>query len=104
VRELTSKNLGGKIVPLLSAKRTLRGNPSIRHRANRRRNVLAALLAMDGEVAATGFGEIEHEEECRRRKNESANVDFSRPEPVENRLTRKLYLSLLFSIVYGEEG
>ena len=72
MRELASKDLGGKIVPFLSAKRTLRGNPRIRHGANWRRNVLAALLATDGEVAAPGFGEIEHMEEYRRTKGETA--------------------------------
>jgi hypothetical protein len=72
VRELASKDLGGKIVPLLSAKRTLCGDPGIRHRANRRRDVLAALLATDREVAAPGFGEIEHREEYRRTKSETA--------------------------------
>ena len=72
MRELASKNLGGKIVSPLSAKRTLRGNPGIRHGANWRRNALAALLATDGEVAATGFGEIEHREEYRRTKDETA--------------------------------
>jgi len=71
VRELASKDLRRKIAPLLSAKRTLRGNPRIRHGPNRCRNVLAALLATDDEVAATGFREIEHREEYRRTKGET---------------------------------
>jgi len=84
VREFASKDLGRKIAPLLAAKRTLGGNPGIRHSPNWRRNVLAALLATDGEVAAPGFGEIEHREEYRRRKSENAMWIFSRQEPVEN--------------------
>jgi len=84
VRELASKNLGRKIVSLLSAKRTLRGNPGIRHSPNRCRNVLDALLATDGEVAAPVFGEIEHRVEYRRTEGETAMWIFSRQEPVEN--------------------
>ena len=71
MRKIASKNLRWEVVPLLSAKRTLCSNPGIRHGANWRRNVLAALLATDGEVAATGFGEIEHREEYRRTKDET---------------------------------
>jgi hypothetical protein len=99
VRELASKNLGGKIVSPLSAKRTLRGNPGIRHSSNRCRNVLAALLATDDEVAATGFREIEHREEYRRTKGEAAMWIFSRQEPVETgsyeRLSYRYYFQLL---------
>jgi hypothetical protein len=72
VRELPSKDLGGKIVPLLAAKRTLCGDPGIRHRANGRRDVFTAFLAADREVAVPSLWKVEHECQYRRTKGETA--------------------------------
>ena len=72
VRKLAAKDLGWKIASLLAAERTLRGNPGIRHRAHRRRNVFTAILAADREVAVPGLRNIEHELEYRRTKGETA--------------------------------
>jgi len=99
VRELASKDFGGKIVPFLSAKRTLRGNPGIRHSPDGCRNVLAALLATDGEVAAPGFGEIEHREEYRRTKGETAmwiSLGKNRSKTLH---TKKLVIFFIFNCV-----
>jgi hypothetical protein len=70
VRELASKDLGWKIVPLLVAERTLCGNPGIRHRANWRRDVFTAFLASDCEIAMPNWRKIEHEGQYRRIKGE----------------------------------
>jgi hypothetical protein len=51
VREFALENLGWKVASLLSAQRTLRGNPGIRHGAYRGGDALTALLAADREVA-----------------------------------------------------
>ncbi len=74
VRELASKDLGGKIASLCSAEWALRGNPGIRHRAHRRRNVFTAFLAADREIAVPGLRNIEHEGEYRRTKGETSRV------------------------------
>lgn len=60
----------------LSAEWTTRHNPGIRHGFDRRRDILAALLASDGEVARLGFSEIEHEGEYGRTKGEYTRVQI----------------------------
>jgi len=77
VRELAAKDLGGKIAPLLAAKRTLRGNPGIRYRANWRRDILTAPRAADGEVAMPSLRKVEHECQYRRTKGEKTMRIFS---------------------------
>ena len=72
VREFALKNLGRKVVSLLSTQRTLRGNPRIRHGAYWSRDVLTALLAADGEVAMPSLREVEHE--CQYRRTEDENT------------------------------
>jgi len=64
--------LGWKVVSLLSAQRTLHGNPRILHGAYRSRDVLTALLAADREVAVPSLGKVEHECQYRRIKGETA--------------------------------
>ena len=54
----------------LSAKRTPSHNQRIWHCAYRRRDILAALLAANCEVALPAFREIEHERQYRRIKGE----------------------------------
>jgi hypothetical protein len=66
------ENLGWKVVSLLSAQRTLRGNPRIRHGAYRSRDVLTALLAADREVAVPSLRKVEHQCQYRRIKGENA--------------------------------
>ena len=99
MRELASKDLRWKIAPLLAAKRTPCGNPGIRHGANWRRDVLAALLAVDGEVAAMGFGEIEHREEYRRIKGETAMWISLGRDRAKTRHTKNLLIFIIFNCV-----
>ena len=66
------ENLGWKVVSLLSAQRTLRGNPRIRHGAYRSRDVFTALLAADREVAVPSLWKVDHECQYRRTKDETA--------------------------------
>ena len=56
----------------LSAERTPRHNPGIRHGADRRRDILTALLAANREVALPAFREVEHERQYRRIEGESS--------------------------------
>jgi hypothetical protein len=66
------ENLGWKVVSLLSAQLTLRGNPRIRHGAYRSRDVLTALLAADREFGVPSLRKVEHECQYRRIKDENA--------------------------------
>jgi hypothetical protein len=102
VRELPSKDLGGKIVPLLAAQRTLCGDPGIRHRANGRRDVFTAFLAADREVAVPSLWKVEHECQYRRTKGETAmwiSSELNSGKIVE--MCREGVGSLI-SMVYGE--
>jgi hypothetical protein len=72
VRKLAAKDLRWKIASLGTAERALRGNPGIRYRAYRGRDVFTALLAADREIAVPGLRNIEHELEYRRTKGETA--------------------------------
>jgi len=73
-------------VPDLSTERTTSHNPGIRHGADRRWDILTALLAADGEVAPPAFRKVEHKGKYRRRKDENSIVHIGKPAPVE--LTR----------------
>lgn len=72
MRQLASKDLGGKIAPLLAAKRTLCSNPGARHRANGCRDVFTAFLTADCEIALPSWRKTEHERQYRRIKDESS--------------------------------
>ena len=72
VREISLENLGWKVVPLLSAERALCGNPRIWNSAYRSRDVLAALLAADREIAMPSLRKVEHECQYRGTKGETA--------------------------------
>lgn len=60
VRKSAPKNVWGKISSPVSAERTLRHNPAIRHGLDRSRNVLAAALAPDRVVTDLRFGKLPH--------------------------------------------
>jgi len=83
VREFASKDFGGKIVPLFAAERTPGHNPCIRHGADRRWDVLTALLAADGEIAPPSFRKVEHKEQYRRTKDETSIVHIVEFGPAE---------------------
>jgi hypothetical protein len=99
VRELPSKDLGGKIVPLLAAKRTLCGDPGIRHRANGRRDVFTAFLAADREVAVPSLWKVEHECQYRRTKGETAMWISFELSPIKSLRRVEAYLILIISVV-----
>jgi hypothetical protein len=90
------ENLGWKVISLLSAQRTLRGNPRIRHGAYRSRDVLTALLAADREVAVPSLRKVEHECQYRRRKDETAM--WISPELSPGRLPRYVEADLILII------
>jgi hypothetical protein len=96
------KNLGWKVVPLLSAERALCGNPRIRHGAYRSRDVLTALLTADREVAVPSLWKVEHEGQYRRIKGETAM--WISPELSPGRSLRCVETDVisLNSVVYGE--
>ena len=72
MRKLAAKDLGWKIASLRAAEWTMRGNPGIRHRAYRSRDVLTAVLAADREVALPRLWKIEHGLQYRRTKGETS--------------------------------
>jgi hypothetical protein len=96
------KNLGWKVVSLLSAQGTLRGNPRIRHSAYGSRDVLTALLAAAREVAVPSLWKVEHECQYRRTNSETTmwiSPDLSPGQIVE--MCREGVGSLI-SMVYGD--
>ena len=88
VRKLAAKDLGWKIASFRAAEWTLRGNPGIRHRAHRRRDVFTALLAADREIALPSLRKIEHECQYRRTKGENTMwislIKIGRETPMKN--------------------
>jgi hypothetical protein len=96
------ENLGWKVVSLLPAQRTLRGNPRIRHGAYRSWDVLTAFLAADREVAIPSLRKVKHECQYRRTKGETAmwiSSELNSGKIVE--MCREGVGSLI-SMVYGE--
>ena len=79
------ENLGWKVASLLSAQRAPRGNPGIRHRAYRCRDVFTALLALDREVAMPSLLKVEHECQNRRIKGETVMWISLVPSTLRNR-------------------
>ena len=61
VGQSAAEDFGGEIVSDLSAKRASSQNPGIRHGPHRCRDILAALLAADGEIALPVFRKVKHE-------------------------------------------
>jgi hypothetical protein len=96
------ENLGWKVVSLLSAQRTLRGIPRIRHGAYRSRDVLTALLAADREDTVPSLRKVEHECQYRGTKGETAM--WISPELNPGRSLRCVEANLIsiISVVYGE--
>ena len=68
-------------MPDLSAERTPGRNPGIRHGAHRRRDILTALLAADGEIALPAFRKIEHEGSIGEQKAKISTILTSRFTP-----------------------
>ncbi len=60
VREGSTKDFYRQIAALHSAERTFCGDPGVRDRHHRGRNVFAAFLAFDCEVASLSCGQVEH--------------------------------------------
>ena len=87
MRELPSKDLRGKIVPLLAAERTLCGNPGIWHRANWRRDIFNAFLAADCEIALPNWRKIE--QECQYRGIESEAPMWISPDREPNQTSER---------------
>lgn len=69
--EASSEDFGRKVGSTLTTQWTLRNDPGIRHGTHRRRDILTAFLAADGEVA---LPEVEHERQYRRIKGENSNL------------------------------
>lgn len=75
----------------------MRGNPGIRHRAHRCRDVFTALLAADREIALPSLRKVEHECQYRRTKGEYSPL--IRAFEDRSQVTRKIQ-SNSFHLVY----
>ena len=76
--QAASEDLGRKIGSTLATERTFGNDPGIRHGADRRLDILTALLAADGEVAPLSFRKAEHKGQYRRTEGENPIVHFGK--------------------------